>query len=130
MKLTFDEAIENHRKMWNWIADETEKRKRCIEKLDYFDENNIEYCHSLCFCCQYAKDNSDVVKEGKGKKDCRLCPVDWGTIAEEYDKSQCYQHDTLYDSRCKSLSQDDWQSAAKYAREIANLPSREEVREE
>ena len=30
--MTREEAIENHRKMWNWIADETEKRKRKVKK--------------------------------------------------------------------------------------------------
>ena len=28
MKLTREEAISEHRKMWNWIADEIEKEKR------------------------------------------------------------------------------------------------------
>lgn len=29
-------AIENHRKMWNWIADETEKQKRAVDKWEYY----------------------------------------------------------------------------------------------
>ena len=34
MELTREEAISEHRKMWNWIADEIEKEKR---DQDIFD---------------------------------------------------------------------------------------------
>ena len=30
MKLTKSEAVQEHRKMWNWIADETEKQERIV----------------------------------------------------------------------------------------------------
>ncbi len=32
MELTKEEAIANHRKMWNWIAEETLKQERKVEK--------------------------------------------------------------------------------------------------
>ena len=41
MGLTKSEAIANHRKMWNWIADETMKRKCKVEKWDYFKAHGI-----------------------------------------------------------------------------------------
>ena len=37
--LTKEEAIRRHRMMWEWIADETLKRKECVtetEALDFF----------------------------------------------------------------------------------------------
>lgn len=33
--MTRKEAIENHRKMWNWIADETVKQQRKVLKSEY-----------------------------------------------------------------------------------------------
>ena len=38
MKLTKSEAVRLHRKMWNWIADETEKRKEKGVNAEMFDE--------------------------------------------------------------------------------------------
>ncbi len=32
MTLTRKQAIDEHRKMWNWIADETEKRGEIVKK--------------------------------------------------------------------------------------------------
>lgn len=29
MKMTYEEAIKNHRDMWNWIADQYERNKSC-----------------------------------------------------------------------------------------------------
>lgn len=54
MNLEFDEAIENHRKMWNWIADETEQRKEIVTKEDYFAENKIQDdVFENCYACEY-----------------------------------------------------------------------------
>lgn len=41
MKLTKDEAIANHRRKWNWIADETLKQKRRVEEWDFFKAHGI-----------------------------------------------------------------------------------------
>lgn len=69
MGLTREEAVSEHRKMWNWIADkiEEEKRDQYIECLKekycnregYFIEND-------CFCCGYTK------------YICDYCPIEWG----------------------------------------------------
>lgn len=126
MKLTFEEAIENHRKMWNWIADETEKRRELVNKSDYFEENDIIMCHLFCFCCQYAKDNSDATRLGVEIRDCKICPIDWGVQVDDYDKHQCIKHNTPYDWWVEANSFEEWKFAAKYARQIANLPVRRE----
>lgn len=56
MKLTKQQTIEGHRKMWNWIADEIEKRRRtvCIVelKMEYCKNNHLEL-RKWCFCCEY-----------------------------------------------------------------------------
>lgn len=119
MKLTFEEAIENHRKMWNWIADETEKREEIVIKQDYFRENEIDPCIYNCYCCQYAKDNS-----AHGYRDCKICPIIWRGEFNNYYQIRCTALISLYELWHNA---DNWQSAAKYARQIANLPERREV---
>lgn len=126
MKLTFDDAIENYRKMWNWIADETEKRKRIITKHIYFKENDIKECNHLCFCCQYTVDNGEYAKMVT-VRDCRSCPIDWKITPYKADEYQCFKHNTPYDWWIEAYDLDDWQLAAKYARQIANLPEKREL---
>lgn len=124
MKLTREEAIENHRKMWNWIADETEKRKRKVEKIEYFDEHmlDLDFCFLHCYCCQYVygDDGDYAVLFTK----CDLCPIEWGVkmkncIFDEY----CLNGDSPFLKFVDTCS-GDYKTAAKYAREIANLPER------
>lgn len=69
MELTREEAVSEHRKMWNWIADKIEEEKR---DQDIFDLKE-EYCNregyndirSDCFCCGYTK------------YICDYCPIEW-----------------------------------------------------
>lgn len=122
--MTKQEAIKNHRAMWNWIADEIEETK-CV--LDVY-ELKRQYCKSIrrfftnnfCFLCEYVK------HEG-----CQKCPVRWPSTANAYmceDNGkgeaglwlECYD---IYDKGCT-----DWQEQAKLARQIANLPEKEDVR--
>lgn len=117
MNLTFDEAIENHRKMWNWIADETERRKRIVSKGEYFRENNM-FCDitNKCYCCEYGVQQTGVVN---GTIKCSVCPINWeADICEEYGSPYNKWDNTYHD----------YKLSAKYARQIANLPVREEAR--
>ena len=41
MKLTLKEAVDNFREQWNWIADETLRRKYRVQKHSYFEMNGI-----------------------------------------------------------------------------------------
>jgi hypothetical protein len=87
MTLTKQEAIENHRKMWNWIADELEKKRESNAgvvdtisiKMDYFLHNKISPNNipsAYCYCCEYAK-----AKDGHCTD---RCPIDWGTSKKHY----------------------------------------------
>ena len=112
MKLTKQQAIEGHRKMWNWIADEIEKQKSeyWIPSLKecYCYENKLTLI-SDCFCCEY----------NNNYKECPKCPLDW--IESSYccgDEKSLY-HRVLYPKR--------WQEQADLARQIANLPERKDV---
>lgn len=66
MKLTREQAIKEHRKMWNWLAEHPEK-----DKDDYLELNDFEYVENECFLCHYSRQNSGYYCGG----DC-LC--DWG----------------------------------------------------
>ena len=119
MKLTREEAVSWHRKMWNWIADRIEEEK------DYQDINNLkeEYCYregfycviSDCFCCEYASFN------------CNFCPIEWGgglKYSMCLDQYKEKDNKGLYSLCC---DEKDWKEQAKLARQIANLPERQDL---
>ena len=115
MGLTKSEAIANHRKMWNWIADETMKRKCKVEKWDYFKAHgitDIPLCE--CYCCEYARDGLFA--------DCSRCPIDWGG-----EFNICLNRDSDGDGKglftlwCK---EPDYVKSAELAKRIAELPER------
>ena len=61
--MTREEAIANHRKMWRWIADETERRECAVKKTDYFDAMGIheeDRPLSNCYCCEYINNHNDA----------------------------------------------------------------------
>lgn len=118
MKLTREEAILWHRKMWNWIADWVE------EKREYQDINDLkeEYCSRECycvrhdcFCCEYASCN------------CDFCPIEWGNDLKDFMCLDQYNEEDnkgLYSLCC---DEKDWEEQAELARKIANLPERQDV---
>ena len=113
MKLTKQQAIEGHRKMWNWIADEIEKRNKVLEiidlKVEYCTTNNLLLQHN-CFCCEYSIDDD---------YGCEKCPVDW------INTKHCSDDETsLY---VAVLHTKQWQEQADLARQIANLPERKDI---
>lgn len=107
--MTKQEAIKEFKKQYNWMADETEKRERIVEKKEYFKENGLKEVCNHCYCCEY-------VDQFSSGEPCKNCPIDWGVISGE---AQCV--DGLY-GVFYYLRHGDWQTASKIAREIANLP--------
>lgn len=82
MKVTREETIKNHRKMWNWIADQIrDGRKDTISalKIKYLIEHgyNPDTILHGCFCCEYS-----VQENGDYDNYCESCPLIWGN--EEY----------------------------------------------
>ena len=121
MNLTREEAIANHRKMWNWIADETERLERVVLKPEYFKEHNIshnDFPVHFCYCCDFDSQSLSLPL-------CSACPINWGVDTEI--KACCNKKSSYkkWVTVVKHYS-DDWKSAAKLAREIANLPERGE----
>lgn len=115
--MTKQKAIANHRKMWRWIADETERREYAVDKSDYFDIMGIPEVNiplQNCYCCEY---DGNV-----GDGDCASCPIKWPT-------GVCYDGG-LYSQWAKALSHNrrDWLTTAALARQIAELPEKEDVK--
>lgn len=118
MKLTKKQAIEGHRKMWNWIADEIERQKHIytigVLKEQYCNEHNLEM-EMDCFCCEYSFE-----KSGFGFTYlCSFCPLSWIET-----KTCCNNDNSLY---CKLTHSESWQEQVDLARQIANLPERVDV---
>ena len=107
--------VEQHRAMWNWIADKIEAtRKLCIVaelKYDWCEFHSLSP-EAFCFACEYKSSR----KEGFC---CRGCLFNWGN---SFEFVHCMEG---YYERCRLAKT--WQEQARLARKIANLPVREEV---
>lgn len=125
LNLTKEQAILNHRNMWNWIAEQNEKGIHEPHlKSEYINEHTEFISKDMscsCFCCEY-DEIQDNIKQAPA---CAYCPLDWDSKAndlfcirktKEYENKNGYfylwEHET------------DPKEAAKLARIIANLPER------
>ena len=139
MELTKKQAIEEHRKMWNWIADAIKDKEDYLEvvsrygwdslivKLKYhyllnYKGQKYKDIRARCFCCEYADNTSNGVCCGNDI--CRYCPVIWsgstGRCCDEYGEYE--EFTSLYE-----YSDENKEKAYKLALKIANLPEREGV---
>ena len=123
MKLTKTQAIEEHRKMWNWIADETERRREPVGKYSYLKkyiytgEGLTKYgtIKDNCFLCEYTVNQS--------YRNCSSCPLDWAV--GENKVRYCTESESLFTKWYKAFAVDDWRTCAILAREIANLKEKQ-----
>ena len=113
MEITKSKAIANHRKMWNWIADETLELECVIGEEWYFVTHKItDIPLNLCYCCEYGFDDEA----------CPDCPIEWGG---EY--GTCESKDNYGDRKglyTLWLDEPDYRKAAELAKKIAELPER------
>lgn len=113
INLTREQAIAEHRKMWNWIADEIEKKNKVLGiwnlKDRYCEIKGFELVLYNCFLCEYTKAN------------CVNCPIDWKNDSAMY---MCERNGGLW-VKCRDA--ETWQEQAALARQIANLPERTDV---
>lgn len=119
MELTREQAIAEHRKMWNWIADEIEKEKMICD-IDMYKDFYLTVLRKMtilpverCFLCEYAR--KEKYKKYSGTT-CDCCPVKGG------GGDGCLGG--LYYSVCRAET---WKEQAALARQIANLPERTDV---
>ena len=124
MKLTKEEAIRRHRMMWEWIADETLKRKECVDKFDAFEHFGCDPCPVLsnCWCCEYCR---EVNTDGG----CNHCPIIWpshmGTM-QCMDYYAPFSKNGLFVIWAIYVNRKDWRTAAYYALYISMLPERKD----
>lgn len=121
-RLTKQDAIQHHRKMWNWIANETERRKRKVWKSEYFEAMGIsgsDIPDGMCYCCEFDRQQNKIC----GK--CIACPIDWNSKVSKHMCTDKYGYDEngLFMLWFCSWN---WKTAARLAREIAELPERGE----
>lgn len=105
-------AIENHRKMWRWLAEHPDKGK--LEYLMAHDPKAKLACH--CYLCDYAEK-----REGKRRVaglSCGSCPLDWRG-------KTCGRFDSLFD-KWRKYSLASLKERGDIARQIAELPERKD----
>ena len=110
-------AIENHRKMWRWLAEHSDKRK--FEYLELHDPEKEIY--NNCYLCDYARKKSKN-ETGIAFYFCWYCPLDW-------NGKDCTISDSLFDKWCKCGFENPGQiikERAEIARQIAELPERKD----
>lgn len=139
MELTKKQAIEEHRKMWNWIADAIKNKEDClavvsrynwdslIAKLKYryllnYKGQKYKDIYTHCFCCEYA----DNVRNNTyyDINFCRYCPVMWSG-STGYCCGKYGEYIELISLR--GYSDENKEKAYILALKIANLPEREGV---
>ena len=121
MKQTVEEAVANHRKLWNGIIEELETNgignrsaygiKDAVRRK-LFPELNNEVVHENCFLCDFVIE--EYGREGhEATKDCMKCPmvkwVPFGCLGYRYG---------IFHNACTDK---DVEKAIKYAKEILRL---------
>jgi len=125
VKITKREAIKEYRKMWNWIADETERTGECKSQEDYLEFVGIDPkdLANKCFLCEYSK-NKTLSSVKYPLSECNFCPLDF----ESYIKLNCScrsivdnEDNGLYVKYREYLAFEDVYGVIDTARQIANL---------
>lgn len=134
MQLTKEQAIQEHRKMWNWIADQYKKcSKADVSNLKriYLHEKNMEGIHGHCFLCNYAGNNESSY--GNYAFNCDQCLLQWpvpedsniedGYCVDKYNLNDNYGlYGMLEEGYNENGSRLTFKEKENIARQIANLP--------
>lgn len=131
--LTKEQAIEWHKKMWNFILENENKKSEDLRlnikyrrelKEKFLKENGfcINDVKNECFLCQYAyqqlknKRNFDNSKEINY---CKYCPVNWCYECKKKDCEYIY----IFQCECNmSINSINWSNSN--PEKIINLPER------
>lgn len=100
------------RHMWRWIAEETKRKKRYVEKFEYFETFGIPaWERPLCGCYACAEAGQRACDDHNCGMMCNYCPIDWGKCGRTEDGN-------LYDEWDRTCSYED---AAELAEQIAQM---------
>ena len=136
MELTQERAIEEHRKMWNWITDQYKKHIRYdignLKRM-YLCENNMIGIYGDCFLFNYAGNNDSSF--GNYAFNCDQCLLEWpvpedsniedGYCVDKYNLNDNYGlYGMLEEGYNEKGSRLTFKEKENIARQIANLPER------
>lgn len=127
--LSKETTIIAHKAMWTWIADTIKKEQWLPKKAQFKHPNfpDIKLCRNRCYLCEYAKQQrvkASYENSKKTLKTCAYCPATWSN-----ETNCCVLSDKtgLMDQYLKAWYEADFDKAEKLARQIANVPERNEV---
>lgn len=127
-KISLEDLVAHHRGMWNWIANETEKKGRVVRLEEYARLNPHVYeLANEDYACEYATYCYEKVNGQTGENGlfCVYCLFDWPETNVHGYKSCTYwdfsegAEKNIYD---RFLSETDPAKYAELARSIANMP--------
>lgn len=111
-------VIDNFHKQWEWIYNETLKRKRKVTKEEYFKEHNKNIPFHECYLCEYIANSS--------APGCKFYPIKWpGFVNNCCDLIKYNDSLNLY-VRWENIN--DYYKAAKLAKKILNRPIKKRYR--
>ena len=109
-------CIDNHRKMWHWLAENPNKNKKDWPGWKKYNIDPSPKEMKYCFLCGY-------ISHTEKDKGCYHCPLDW------YITDMCmsrYPEESYYLSYCDAIT---LKAKTKYAKIIANLPEKDDTEE-
>lgn len=127
--MTREQAIEEHRKMWRWIAEQYRKGRNELIidlKVEYITNNFWkDDILNNCFCCEYARNQADIYECVR----CDCCPIEWKSHVEQFPCVDRYEVDDFkglyeYISFLSGDVSNNRNGIIRLAEEIANLPER------
>ena len=131
--LTKEQAIEWHKKMWNFILEIENKEGENLRiniktrrelKETFLKENGfyIDDVKNECFLCQYSYQqliNARNIDNSKEINYCKYCPLDW---CHECKKKDC-KYSNIFQCECSmDIYSINWSNSN--PEEIINLPER------
>lgn len=133
--LTKEECVRRHRLLWNYVADQILEQEKVLwncqrKAFEHFGWSvPIGSIFNCCWGCYYnSMKRLEMVDDPKHIKEsevntCPYCLFNWTSDENNF----CSKHNTLLDRFMRSKLVDNWEEAARIAREIANMPVREDV---
>lgn len=114
--MTKDEAIQEHRKMWQWMGNTALMQKRIVTKKEYMETHNIDNdLEGHCFCCEYCSQ--------QGCRCTNNCILAWGSkVCVESNIFRDYMNFTTGDERRRARLNEHYKKFAHICECIATIP--------
>ncbi len=126
-------ALNNHVKMWLWIANETRRRQRKVKKYEYFKamEFNGQILQNSSFICDYVHHSDYVIARREDSdpgfdKPCKFCPIDWCSLNKQNECGSMYAPNCSVAFHWDDSYSTDYKATAEIADRIAELKIKEE----